>query len=94
MGPPLATVERVAGVASNALAIADPYKLQVFVLQAVASFGSGDKAQIASVAADLKKVESVVSPRDIARVKAAAVDLLKAAGFTDTAVVGPVVRLR
>ena len=86
--PPLATVEKVAGVASNALAVTDPARLEVFLLQAVASFYSGNKQQLASTLAEIKKFESTVSPSDLARVKVAAVDLLTAAGVTDTAVLG------
>ena len=44
--------------------------------------------QLASALAEIKKFEATVDPRDLARVKVAAVDLLTAAGVTDTTVLG------
>ena len=86
--PPRSIVKEVAGVATNALAVTDSYKLQIFVKQAVASLESGNKEQLAGTIAEIKKFESSFRPRDVKRVKAAAVDLLTAAGVTDTAVLG------
>ena len=86
--PPLSTVDRVAGTAANALSITDPIKLKNFVLQAIASFESGNKQQLASTLEDVRKFEASLNPNDVTHVKDSAIGLLKAAGVTDAAVLG------
>tara|TARA_B110001452_G_C15213502_1_gene420883 strand:+ start:1572 stop:1826 length:255 start_codon:yes stop_codon:yes gene_type:complete len=79
-------VERVAGVAANALSVTDPAKLEGFILQGLRSLESGDPKQLAGVLAALRQFEGAFAATDVAYVRAASLELLQAAGVTDRAV--------
>ena len=53
--PPVETVERVAGTAANALSVTDPEKLQIFLMQAIASLNSGDPREVATAVNEVRK---------------------------------------
>ena len=86
--PPLATVEKAAGAAANALSVTDPNKLKDFVLQGIASLESGDKQQLAGFLAEAKRWEAGLNEADVVKAKAAGLELFRAAGVTDRAVLG------
>ena len=54
--------------------------------QAVASFESGDKAQLAATLKELQRFEASFDRAEVARAKAAGMQLLRAAGVEDEAV--------
>jgi len=86
--PALATVEKAAGAAANALSVTDPTKLTDFVLQLIRSLASGDKQKIADFLAEAKRWEASLNQADVVKAKAAGLELLRAAGVTDRAVLG------
>ena len=66
----------------------DPNKLKDFVLQGIASLESGDKQQLAGFLAEAKRWEAGLNEADVVKAKAAGLELFRAAGVTDRAVLG------
>ena len=78
--PSVAEVEKVAEAGADALAVADPVKLQAFVVQAAKSLQSGDKLLLAGVIADGGKFASALNPADVSKAAGASIELLQATG--------------
>ena len=62
--------------------------LDDFVLQGIVSLESGDKQQLAGFLAEAKRWEAGLNEADVVKAKAAGLELFRAAGVTDRAVLG------
>ena len=79
--PSVDNVERFASAAGDALAVTSPEKLKAFVLQAVKSLQSGDKALYGTVVGEASRFSKSLDQADLANVKTAGLQLLLATGI-------------